>query len=135
MTPKINWHPTSRDIRQFGWTILIGFGVIGLVFFFRHKQTVAIWMWSLSLAVCLCSLVMPNISKGFYFVWMGFGFVMGTVTSNVIRFFIFFFVLTPVALFFRLVKRDALMRKKAIKESYWIDHVKIDDPEYYDHLA
>jgi hypothetical protein len=135
MIPKINWHPSRQEITQFGRVILVGFGLIGLLFFLRHKATVAGVMWGVAAFVWLLSITLPQLAKGFYWIWMGFGFVMGSIMSVVVMTVIFFGILTPVAILFKLLKRDALRRRPQSGESYWIDHPKISDKSYYDHLT
>ena len=136
MTPRINWMPSNQELRKFGWTLLIGFGVIGLLVFFKGHRATAGWMWGISAFILLLSLTIPVAAKPFYMVWMGLGMVIGSIMSRVVLTIIFFLVLTPVALFFRLTCRDALRIKKTAKDAptYWNDHPKISDPKYYDHL-
>jgi hypothetical protein len=135
MTPRINWKPSSRELRKFGWTILIGFGLIGALLFWNGKHSIAGGMWAGAAFVCTLAQVAPVLARPFYLLWMGFGFVVGSIMSRVILCIIFFFVVTPVALFFKITGRDALLRKKQKTESYWQEHPKISDPSYYEHLS
>ncbi|MCG3203650.1 MAG: hypothetical protein KCHDKBKB_00321 [Elusimicrobia bacterium] len=136
MTPKINWRPSTSELRKFGWTILIGFGIIGLIIFFKGNPQIAYRIWGGAVAICLLTLTLPSLSKPFYWIWMGIALVLGTVMSRVVLSLIFFLILTPVALFFRLVKRDELRRRRHAKEeqTHWRDLPEITDPKYYDHL-
>ncbi len=135
MTPKINWQPSNTDIRKFGKTVLIGFLIIGALFFWRGRRPVAEIMVGVSAVVAVLSYAVPALAKPFYFVWMGFGFVMGSIMSRVILAIIFYAIISPVALVFRLIGRDELKRKKTSSATtYWEDHPKITDPEYYEHL-
>ncbi len=135
MLGKINWKPTNKDLTKFGVVILIGFGLIGLVVFFKHKPSVAMGLWLGAALVCVLSAVLPAAVKPLYFIWMGFGMVMGAIMSRVILTIIFYLVLTPVALFFKLKGRDALnKRKHTDAATYWHEHPIIDDKDYYKHL-
>ena len=134
MTPRINWKPSSKEIRQFGTVILIGFGIIGSIFFFQGKKPVALWLWGITGFIFILSYAFPSLAKPFYWLWMGLGFLIGSVMSRLILLIIFFFVLTPVALVFKLMGRDALNRRKHESSSYWVEHPPIKDKSYYDHL-
>ncbi|MBV9080686.1 MAG: hypothetical protein JO102_06165 [Elusimicrobia bacterium] len=65
---------------------------------------------------------------------MGFAFVMGTISSSVILFVIFFLVITPVGIVMRLFGRDSLALKAEGKDSFWSDHPPLDDKTYYERL-
>lgn len=135
MIPKINWNPSKKELTQFRWIFLIGFGLIGALFFLKGKTVVSIALEGTAIGVWMTTWCSPLLGKGLYRVWMGFGFVMGTIVSQVVMVIIFYLVLTPIALFFKVVGRDALERRKKDSASFWRDHPKISDPTYYDHLS
>ncbi len=134
MTPRINWKPNTKTLRQFGWTVFIGFGVIGALAFWKGHRPAAMGMWGGSAFVLTLALIAPVLVRPFYFIWMGFGLVMGSIMSRVMLTVIFYLVVTPVALFFKLIRRDELERKKTDRQTYWHDHPEISDPKYYEHL-
>lgn len=136
MIRKINRHPSQIDLRKFGLTILIGFGLIGLAAYHKGAVSAAVWIWSVSTLVMVLSYIAPGLARPVYILWMGIGFVIGTVMSRVVLTVIFFGILTPVALFFRLIGRDALKKYQSsyAEPTYWQPHPKINDKSYYDHL-
>ena len=134
MTPKINWNPTPKDMRQFGWTLLIGFGVIGALVFWKVSAGAALWVWGTATTIAILALTVPNLARPFYLVWMGLAWVMGSVMSRVILTIIFYLVITPAALVFKMLRRDALRVKKTQQTSYWNNHDEISDPKSYEHL-
>lgn len=129
MIGKVNWNPSRKDLFYFGLVILIGFGVIGFVF-----RGVSTWLWSVAAAVFILSAVLPAAAKPLYFIWMAIGLVIGFVMSRIVMTIIFYLVLTPVSLVFKLKGRDELCRRKQTGPTYWHDHPVIDDKEYYRHL-
>lgn len=131
---KINWKPSQKELKNFGWVILVGFGIIGALLFFKHKHNAAYGVWGGSVFVFLLSHILPVAAKPFYWIWMGFGFVMGSIMSRVVMSIIFYIVLTPVAVILKIAGKDSLQIKKPIKSSYWIDHPKIEGKEPYEHL-
>jgi len=130
----INWKPSHRELRKFGVTLLIGFGVIGGVLFWKHPRA-AFFVWAAAGAVGLLALVGPKASRPFYWVWMGAGFAVGSVVSRLVLLVIFYLVLTPVALVFKITGRDELrLKRKGGETTCWENHPKIDDLSYYEHL-
>jgi hypothetical protein len=134
MMGKINWTPTKKDMLNFGMVILIGFGIIGALLYMKGKTNVAIGIWSGATAVFLLAALIPSAANPFYVLWMGFGMVMGFIMSRIVLTLIFYVVLTPVALIFRLMNRDALRKKTRQESTYWVEHPVIEDKSYYEHL-
>ena len=54
------------------------------------------------------------------FLWMRFGLLLGTIINPLILGIIFFGLITPIAIFTRLIGRDELYLKLKKKDSYWI---------------
>lgn len=125
---NINFKPDQKELHQFGKTMIIGFSIIALVVFFFFKSTpIAIGCFAFGIV----SFILSRLGKAamlVYLPWMGFGFVMGTIVSNVILALLFYALITPIALFFKLIKRDMLARtldKNAT--TYWNDAVNRDN--------
>jgi Saxitoxin biosynthesis operon protein SxtJ len=137
MLIKINWKPNKKEIFNFGLILFLGCALAAAVCFFRGKSSWAFSLMGVSSFIFLLSWKLPAGAKPFYWAWMGVGFVMGSIVSRVILLLIFYAVLTPFALFFKLIGRDALgIRKKINKnDSYWTPLAEITDKTYYDHLS
>ncbi len=133
----INWKPSDKALRQFGLVILIGFGVIGAILFFKGKRGVAEVMWVVSGAVAAVALILPRASLPFYWVWMGIGLVLGRISSFLVLSVIFYLIFTPIAIGMRLFGRDSLRMKKSSypnPDSYFLDHPKMTDKTNYERL-
>jgi hypothetical protein len=117
---KINWNPTPRDLFVFGWIFIGGFGLAGLALFFRGHQAMAWKIWVSAGTIGALAIVVPAWAKPFYWAWMGLGFVVGAVMSRVVMTVIFYAVLTPLSLVFRIMKRDPLKIRQIKSESYWV---------------
>lgn len=121
MLGKINWSPSKRDIRIFGLVLIAGFGVISLILMAKGLRPLAERLFAGAVAVGLLSIAVPAMGGLFYRLWMGIGVCVGFVVSRVILAVIFFCILTPVSLVFRLMRRDALGIKRKAESSYWAD--------------
>ena len=62
---------------------------------------------------------------------MGLALPIGWLVSNVLLRVIFYAVLTPIGVFFRLTGRDALQLKKPNTDSYWTPHTQRRDQASY----
>ena len=133
-TPKKN--PSAQELRLFGMTIFIGFGLVGLAFFRKNHSQAAVFMWALSIAMGTVALTFPKAGSLLYRAWMALGFCIGTVSNRIILIMIYYLVITPFAIIFRLMRRDFLRVRvgKYFVNSYWIDHPAVNDKDYYKHL-
>ena len=59
--------------------------------------------------------------------WMRLGLLMSKVAHPIILGFIFFILIAPVAIYFRLIGRDELKLKKRLDGSFWL----IRSPQRY----
>ncbi|MCD4822974.1 MAG: hypothetical protein K8S55_00060 [Phycisphaerae bacterium] len=133
MLIKINFSPDRKQLRQFGVVACIFFAVFGVLIW----RQVAIFglcfsqpgpaeitggiFWAIS-GVCLLSAIfLPRGLWPMYVVLNTATLPIGLVVSHAMILILFFLVITPVGLIFRLIKRDALHRKfDKQAESYWV---------------
>ncbi len=118
---NINWKPSDKELKSFGRSLVIGFGLIGLVifFFFGHVNT-SVALWTIGVLAVFFSYFLPKLAMVIYYPWMGVAMIMGTLISTLIVGFIYYGLLTPVGLFFKLTGRDPLSRKFDKEAStYW----------------
>lgn len=125
---KLNWKPTSKELRQFGAIFLTGFLLIGAVkyfgllsWFFNKDETFGLIFIVIGLIVGGTALLVPRLSLPFYWLWLGIAFVLGNIMSRVIVTLVFFLAVTPLGLLGRLIGRDKLQLKKTSTQTYWHD--------------
>lgn len=127
---EINWTPVRTDLRKFGWSLIIGFPIIALVFFLAqwmkgHVIPPAhfyVTLGSMGAATGLVCLFVPCIAKPLYYIWYGIAACIGLVMANLIFTVLFYAIFTPMALAIRLLGRDALNLKwKKTAASHWKD--------------
>jgi Saxitoxin biosynthesis operon protein SxtJ len=114
--------PLPSD-RSFGLTFATVFGILAGLAFWRGWMGGELWWYFLgaSAAFLLVSLAFPGILRPLNKVWMLFGAFLHKVVSPIMLGLIYFVVMTPVALFFKLKGRDELRRKyDPAAKSYWI---------------
>jgi hypothetical protein len=122
----INWKPGTRELRKFGASLVVGFGLIGLAFWAgwpaAARPSLAIGLWIGGGAAGLLGLTGTCAALPVYWAWMGVAFVMGNVVSRVALAAVYFLVFTPFGLILRLLGRDPLQLKRdAAAKTYWQD--------------
>lgn len=83
------------------------------------------WPWLIAATTLLSiALLRPLLLSPAYRAWMKFGHGLSIVNTYVLLAIVFFVLITPLALFFRLIGRDALNRKFTQSRSYWVKQDK-----------
>jgi hypothetical protein len=129
---EINWQPDERTLRQFGWIALGGFSLVALLAWNEWlvfsmglgsaRATVAGAFAGLGVLSALFSLVAPNANKPIFLGLTLLSYPIGFVLSYVIMGFLFFGLITPVGLVFRLIGKDPLNRSfDRAASTYWSD--------------
>jgi hypothetical protein len=106
--------------RSFGFLFTVVFALISGWFAWKGS---AHWWWfaSASGTFLLVTLIAPGILKPLNIVWMKFGALLNRIVSPIMLGAIYFIVITPVALFFKVTGRDELKRKfDGALKTYWI---------------
>lgn len=130
---KPDLNPDKAVLRSFGFIALGVFGLLGgyihwtgglpVVDFPESANTVAITLWIIAAAAGLGSLLWPALNRPLYVVLVVVGLPIGIVVSFLILGFMFYALITPIGLFFKVIGRDPLCRKfDAAAKSYWTSH-------------
>jgi hypothetical protein len=138
MLIEIEWHPTGRQLCVFGVGSLLASIAAALMLHFVWGAA-AVWavvVLAAGVAVCLCSLISPAVTRILYVGLTLLALPIGFVVSFVLLAAFYFLLLTPVALVFRLIGRDALCRRfDAAAQSYWVPHRAGEDTARYFHQS
>lgn len=114
----------KRSLKNFGIAMGVAFLVIFGLFFSRHSNS-ALSVFGISFLFLIVGLVLPNLLKPLYIVWMRLAFILGWVNTRIILIILFYLIFTPLGLFIRLFRIDLLERKK--KEGvYWHKKEKVE---------
>jgi len=127
----IDWNPAPRTLRQFGLIGLAAFAALSALAYFQfllfaHLPDRAVRPTALVLAGCAvyCGVlapIAPRALKPLYLLLTLVAAPIGLVVSTLVMFVVYYVVITPVAIFFKIISRDALNRKfDPSAESYWI---------------
>lgn len=107
--------------RNFGFVFAGVFLIAGL---WPLVHAAAPRLWALGLAVLFAgvSLARPALLRPLNLLWFRFGLLLGRIVAPVVMGVLFFVAVTPVALIFRLQKKDPLhCRRDPAVRSYWVE--------------
>lgn len=124
---------TDRTLRQFAalWILFLG-GMacwLGLV---RDRAILALVFAGLAVPIGALGLARPQSIRLIFTGMMAVTFPIGWVVSHLVLAVLFFGVFTPVGLFFKLIGRDALARRRRTElPTHWARHPVVSDVRSY----
>jgi hypothetical protein len=104
---------------SFGILFFIFFLIIGL-FPLVSVGVIRIWSVVLSLIFLIITIIRPNLFTFLNRSWIQFGIFLGKVISPIVMGLVFFFVVTPIGVLVRILKKDVMGLKRGAS-SYWIN--------------
>ena len=114
-----------KGLRDFG---LVTGGIVaalfGLFFPWLLERPLPLWPWVLFAVLGIWGLVAPMSLRPVYRAWMRFGLLMSRVTTPLIMGIVFFLMITPMALVWKLFGKDAMARKLDNSTSYRVQSRK-----------
>ena len=111
------------------------FSVIFLLgsIYFQVLQNIAYtaMLGTLSLLFFLLSLFRPDALLPLNKLWMQFGLMLGNIVSPIVLGVLFFGLITPIAIFFKLFGRDELKLRVNTARSRWIEPDADTEPQSF----
>jgi hypothetical protein len=129
----IQFHPTSKTLRQFAGLWIVCFGGLALwEGFVRGPATTAAVFGCLAFTLGPLGLTWPQLIRPIYVAWMVLAFPIGWTISQLVLALLFYGLFAPIGLFFRLIGRDPLHRaRQPGLESYWTPKATPSDLRRY----
>jgi Saxitoxin biosynthesis operon protein SxtJ len=139
---ELDLRPDTSKLRQFGGVAFVALGLLAAWSYWKSSlfgvelgAARLRWVGTLSaLGVFsgLMSLIAPRANRPLYLALAVAGFPIGYVLSHAAVATIFYLILTPLGLVFRLLGRDPLERRfEPEAETYWVARTKKRDKERY----
>lgn len=136
---KLDLNPPHAQLKQFAFIAVIGLPLIAVIVLkfsgygwaFSHPAVlVTLGVGVLQLAAFLAGF--KPLTRVIYIVLMTIALPIGFVLSHVLMAAIFYLLITPIGLVFRLIGRDAMGRKPDPNaQSYWHDRGPPRSPANY----
>lgn len=125
----------KKELRQFGLTIGIVLGLLGLLFWWLGENYYP-YLLILSAAFLLFGLILPITLKPIQKIWMSLAVVLGWLMTRIILIILFYLIFTPIGILGRMFGKSFLdLKFSRIRnvDSYWIPKGKVGlDRSYYE---
>ena len=105
--------------KKFGLFFSLVFGLLAFYFFDENITTMSLSFGLLCLTTISLVYIYPKFLTPLNRAWMKFGSLIGKFVSPVVLSFIFFIIISPVALIGKIFGRDELNLKLVDKETFW----------------
>mgnify|MGYP001311804768 FL=1 len=105
--------------RSFGIVFFIIFLIIGL-YPLINTSSVSVWALIISSIFLFLGILNSRALTSLNVIWFKFGIFLSKFFSPLIMGIIFFFIVTPIGLIMRFIKKDLLNLKFNKNKSYWI---------------
>ena len=106
--------------KSFGIVFFIVFLIIG-IYPLLSQNEVRLWSLIISIIFLILGLLNSKLLKPLNKIWFKFGILLGNIVSPLVMGLIFFFVVTPIGILMRILKKDLLNLKFNKKTTYWIE--------------
>ncbi len=106
--------------KSFGIVFFIVFFIISIYPLLSHNE-IRLWSLIISLIFLILGLLNSKLLTPLNKIWFKFGILLGKIISPLVMGLIFFFVVTPIGILMRILKKDLLNLKFNKKTTYWIE--------------
>ena len=115
-----------KGLREFGLvTGAIVAVLFGLFFPWLLERSFPLWPWAVFGVLGAWALLAPLSLRPVYRAWMRLGLLLSKITTPIVMGLVFYAVITPFALVFKLARKDAMQRKIDERDSYRVASEKI----------
>lgn len=111
--------------RYFGALCTGFFLILGLYVVINKSETVGYSLFFAAVLFAVITTVKPELFAPLNRFWMLLGFALGRVVSPLIVGGIFFLLISPLGLFFRLAGRDELRLRSRARSTFWVRRVDV----------
>jgi hypothetical protein len=106
--------------KSFGVFLSVIFLIFSLLSYFNDLSSYYLLFFFLSLIILFITIIFPKVLGPFNFIWMKFGIYLGKIMNPIILSFIYFFIISPLAIILNLLGRDELRLKPKKVATYWV---------------
>ena len=107
--------------KTFGYFFSSIFILSGIYLTFITETIYGYLLFCLAIILLIISKFKPILLNRLNYIWQQIGIKMGKIISPLIIGFIFFILITPIAIYMKIIKRDYLRLKNKNIDSYWFD--------------
>ena len=105
--------------RNFGIVFFVVFLIIA-IWPLLNSEPIRIWSLLIAIIFLFLGIINSKILTPLNKIWFKFGIFLGNFISPIVMAIIFFFVVTPIGILMKVLKKDLINLKKNNDKSYWI---------------
>jgi hypothetical protein len=130
---EINWNPSRKELRQFGFLCLLFFGAFALWYGWDRGFTLLVQILTgAALVGGVLGAVAPQLLKYIFVGWIVVVFPIGWTVSHILLGSIYYLILTPIGLLLRALGNDPMNRTlDRSAKSYWSTHEQAPVARYF----
>jgi hypothetical protein len=129
---QIPQDPSARILRQFSGAWIFVFGLLAATQLWRHHHPTNAQVLGVVALIGLAGLIRPSLMRWVFVGASIAAFPIGWIVTQLILGILFYLVLTPLALYFRIKGRDALkLRRPPTNGTMWETRDTPPDPARY----
>ena len=110
---------SHADARRFGLVVGAAFCLLGALFWWRGRLSIAETFGGLGAALIILGLVRPPMLAPVYRAWMGLATLISKVTTPILLGAVYFLAITPIGIVRRLAGQRP-MRARETGDSFWV---------------
>ena len=99
---------TRKELRQFGLLVGAIFTVIGLWPLVFRGEPLRLWALGLGGLLIACGGMLPHVLRPIHTGWMWVGHILGWINTRILLGIVFYVLVTPIGLVFRLMGKDTM---------------------------
>jgi len=116
--------PSEKELRSFGLLVGAVFGVIGVWPLLFRGEEVRLWGIGLGGTLILLGGLSPRVLAPAHRAWMWVGHVLGWINTRILLGLVFYGLVTPMGILFRLMGKDVMRQTFARGSSTYRVHRK-----------
>ena len=101
----------NKQLRSFGFIVAAGLTITGVWPLVFRGQPPRWWALATAIVLCAAALIFPPVLKPFFRVWMAIGEALGWVNTRIILTVVYYLLIVPTGLVFRMKGNDPMHRK------------------------
>ena len=111
--------------RKFGFFFSFLFLCISIYLIYKSSNLLSIFTFIIFSVFILATLFIPNSLKPLNIAWFRIGFILGKIVSPIVLGFIFFILISPLAIILKISGRDELRIKMNVRKSEWKKRIPV----------
>ncbi len=118
----LNLNPNRKELRQFSIALIVATAIVGGMLWWKTGPNPwSVGLWIGGPIAGLLGLLLPFAIKPLFIALSVIAFPIGMVVGTLAMMFVYYGLITPIGLVFRLIGRDSLQRRfDRTAPTYWI---------------